>query len=81
MSSVEALYEAVNELMRCAPSRIKHPKLGACPSPSGRRWPEGPDEGQKTKSFVALPSPGASRHPLPEGEGRWQKRLSLLAIA
>ena len=60
---------------RPEPSKIKHPKLGACPSPSGRRWPEGPDEGQKTKSFVALPSPGASRHPLPEGEGSSQKQV------
>ena len=32
-----------------------------CPSPSGRRWPEGPDEG------TFLPSRGASRHPLPKG--------------
>jgi hypothetical protein len=40
----------------------------ACPSPCGRRWPEGPDEG----SFG--PSPGASRHPLPEGEGLAPRR-------
>jgi hypothetical protein len=36
-------------------------------SPSGRRWPEGPDEGS-TK--LLHPSLAASRHPLPEGEGR-----------
>ena len=37
------------------------------PSPSGRRWPEGPDEG--TQLLELGPSPVASRHPLPEGEG------------
>src|SRR5262245_20383403 len=37
------------------------------PSPSGRRWPEGPDEGRFLCRF--LPSPAASRPPLPEGEG------------
>src|SRR5687767_9216689 len=30
----------------------------------GRRWPEGPDEGRH-----GIPSPGASRRPLPPGEG------------
>jgi hypothetical protein len=44
-------------------------RAGACPSPSGRRWPEGPDEGPFS------PSPAASRHPLPEGEGRREKRV------
>ena len=37
--------------------------LRTSPSPFGRRWPEGPDEG------LSEPSPAASRRPLPEGEG------------
>src|SRR4029450_4256864 len=41
--------------------------LVARPSPSGRRWPEGPDEGTTSQEFC--PSPGASRHPLSGGEG------------
>src|SRR5262245_53829793 len=46
-----------------------------CPSPSGRRWPEGPDEGTILRGFH--PSPAASRHPLPEVEGCALKRLDL----
>src|SRR5262249_18650600 len=41
----------------------------ASPSPFGRRWPEGPVEGR------LKPSPAASRHPLPEGEGSRQNRF------
>src|SRR4051812_46369190 len=36
-------------------------------SPEGRGWPEGPGEGCKDSSLH--PSPGASHHPLPSGEG------------
>jgi hypothetical protein len=39
----------------------------ANPSPEGRGWPEGPGEGCKDSSLY--PSPAASRHPLPSGEG------------
>ena len=40
------------------------------PSPNGRGWPEGPGEGYRTKLFFMwYPSPAASRHPLPLGEG------------
>src|SRR5213080_3942135 len=42
------------------------------PSPSGRRWREAPDEGLHSGDFT--PSPGASRHPLPEGEGHLRNR-------
>ena len=42
------------------------PELLGRPSPSGRRWPEGPDEGF---SGPGNPSPAASRHPLPLGDG------------
>src|SRR2546422_8413852 len=43
---------------------------GASPSPSGRGWPEGPGEGRLVKQRCPFrPSPAASRHPLPGGEG------------
>jgi hypothetical protein len=41
--------------------------FGANPSPEGRGWPEGPGEGYKDSCLH--PSPAASRHPLPSGEG------------
>src|SRR4249920_3286236 len=45
----------------------------ANPSPDGRRWPEGPDEGYHKYFFNVFsllpPSPAASRHPLPSREG------------
>jgi pimeloyl-ACP methyl ester carboxylesterase len=41
--------------------------FGADPSPEGRGWPEGPGVGCKDSSLH--PSPGASHHPLPSGEG------------
>src|SRR5262249_5931314 len=44
-------------------------KWRASPSPSGRRWPEGPDEGPFS------PSLAATRHPLPEGEGPHGNRV------
>src|SRR5262245_13779473 len=54
-------------------------ELQSSPSPSGRRWPEGPDEGRQNERFSAFPpSPGASRHPLPEGEGLASERTSKL---
>jgi LAO/AO transport system kinase len=46
-------------------------RLVARPSPSGRRWPEGPDEGPTSPK--QSPSPGAHllmSHPLPQGEGK-----------
>src|SRR2546422_5077330 len=44
---------------------------------SGRRWPEGPDEGTQEARFCAFPPPPrASRHPLPEGEGTRRKEVS-----
>src|SRR4051812_46492848 len=42
-------------------------------SPEGRGWPEGPGEGCKDSSLH--PSPAASRHPLPSGEG-FAKRIT-----
>ena len=43
----------------------------ANPSPEGRGWCEAPGEGYQTKLFFMwYPSPAASRHPLPSGEGR-----------
>src|SRR2546426_2189293 len=45
-------------------------KLRTSPSPPGRRWREAPDEGRAGQKRCAFrPSPAASRHPLPEGEG------------
>ena len=45
----------------------------ASPSPSGRRWPEGPDEGRNGSMLrLARPHP-AFGHPLPEGEGSREK--------
>src|SRR5262244_1415466 len=44
-------------MTRAVPNRAAN--WWASPSPSGRRWPEGPDEGPFS------PSPAASRHPLP----------------
>jgi hypothetical protein len=46
-------------------------RLFMCPSPLGRRWPEGPDEGQSPFGFQPrkrAPHP-AFGHPLPRGEG------------
>src|SRR5688572_15918564 len=45
---------------RLAPAGLGVGLCDAAPSPGGRRWPAG-DEG--------VPSPGASRRPLPSGEG------------
>src|SRR5262245_48219438 len=54
----------------------------AGPSPTGRRWPEGPDEGRKcSQTLSVLPSPGASRHPLPMGEGPARKWFHLCESA
>jgi hypothetical protein len=45
-------------------------RFGSNPSPEGRGWCEAPGEGYRTKLFfVWYPSPAASRHPLPSGEG------------
>ena len=47
-----------------------HTCLRSSPSPSGRGWREAPGEGGKCpRTNVLLPSSGASRHLLPEGEG------------
>src|SRR2546427_11831876 len=43
---------------------------GSCPSPSGRRWPEGPDEG----AFPALTRRFAP--PSPKGRGTCPKQVS-----
>src|SRR5438477_12666828 len=43
--------------------------VGACPSPFGRRWPEGPDEGGHAETLRhRQPSPGL-RPPSPGGRG------------
>ena len=41
-------------------------KLETDPSPSGRRWPEGPDEGSVSPSHSTAPNP----HPNPSPDGR-----------
>src|SRR2546428_12352208 len=48
--------------MRCTSVQISR-NGGSCPSPSGRRWPEGPDEG----AFPALTPRFAP--PSPKGRG------------
>src|SRR5213075_2713193 len=60
-------------------------KRWAGPSPIGRRWPKGPDEGSPphdlrffAESWSGLPSTGAARHPLPVGEGTREKKVPSL---
>jgi hypothetical protein len=63
-------------------ARHSCPNCGAAlscgPSPTGRRWPEGPDEGgflrSSTRRIVPHPAFG---HPLPVGEGRANTDLKL----
>ena len=44
----------------------------------GRRWREAPGERKRAQIFrCGFPSPGASRHPLPEGEGIGETRIGL----
>ena len=43
--------------------------FGANPSPEGRGWREAPGEGYHKHFFILYPSPAASQHPLPLGEG------------
>src|SRR3954465_2850571 len=53
--------------------------FGTNPSPEGRGWPEGPGEGCRKESLH--PSPGASHHPLPSGEGSQAPRRFRLPLA
>src|SRR5207249_6880229 len=43
--------------------------LRTCPSPFGRRWPGGPDEGGHAEMLRHSRPHPAFGHPLPEGEG------------
>src|SRR5712671_364674 len=71
-SGGHALREVWSPNLVCAGQTAE--KFRGNPSPSGRRWPEGPDEGINVGAIL-IPSPAASRHPLPEGEGRTKTRL------
>jgi hypothetical protein len=65
-------WDSADPLLSQAPlSKIHQEEFSVNPSPEGRRWPEGPDEGYRNFRSVPLTRrPSLDGHPLPSREGR-----------